>query len=75
MAIKFTNEEYTVIHFVCGFCNGNGRKTVEEYSIRLPDRIIPSREVFTDIYRKVRERECLNYIQNGKVVVMSKNIT
>ena len=28
---SFTDGEYAVMSFVCGFCNGNGRTAVAEY--------------------------------------------
>lgn len=55
MPYTFTNEEYADIHFVYGFCNGSARRAVEEYRVRFPNRVIPSRNVFIGTHRKLRE--------------------
>ncbi|EZA55032.1 hypothetical protein X777_04496 [Ooceraea biroi] len=39
----FSNEEYTDIHFVYGFCDGNARAAVREYQRRFPNRRAPDR--------------------------------
>ncbi|EZA52544.1 hypothetical protein X777_08023 [Ooceraea biroi] len=39
----FSNEEYTDIHFVYGFCEGNARAAVREYQCRFPNRRVPDR--------------------------------
>ncbi|EZA47505.1 hypothetical protein X777_15498 [Ooceraea biroi] len=39
----FSNEEYTDIHFVYGFCDGNARAAVREYQCRFPNRRVPDR--------------------------------
>ncbi|EZA56920.1 hypothetical protein X777_15925 [Ooceraea biroi] len=39
----FSNEEYTDIHFVYGFCDGNARAAVREYQRRFPNRRVPDR--------------------------------
>ena len=47
------------MHFVYGFCVGNPRAAGDEYRIRLPDRKIASRSVFSRIYQTMREIGCL----------------
>ncbi|EZA58454.1 hypothetical protein X777_00514 [Ooceraea biroi] len=49
----FSNEEYTDIHFVYGFCDGNARAAVREYQRRFPNRRVPDR--FKYIYINLTE--------------------
>ena len=41
-----------------GFCDGNARDTLDEYQRRFPDRMIPSRGVFSRIHQTIRETGC-----------------
>ena len=59
MPFVLSRVEYCNVHFVYGFCDGNARAAVEEYRRRFPDRMIPSRGVFTRIHQRVRETGCL----------------
>ena len=55
MPFVYSHVEYCDMHFVYGFCNGNGRAAVLEYERRFPDRRIPSRRVFTRIHQTLRD--------------------
>ncbi|EZA49918.1 hypothetical protein X777_11406 [Ooceraea biroi] len=46
----FSNEEYTDIHFVYGFCDGNARAAVREYQRRFPNRRVPDSSVFSNTH-------------------------
>ena len=41
--------------YVCGFCDGNSVNAVAEYQQRFPSRRIPTRRVFTGVYRILPE--------------------
>ena len=47
----FSYVEYSDMHIVYGFCDGNACTAVQEYQRRFPDRRIPSRSVFTRFTR------------------------
>lgn len=51
----YTNREYADMHFVYGFCNGSSRAAVIEYGRRFPNRVLPNRQVFTDIHNRLCE--------------------
>ena len=55
MPFVFSHVEYSDMHFVYGFCDGNARAAVEEYQRRFPDRRILSRSVFTRIHQTLRD--------------------
>ena len=55
MPFVFSHVEYSNMHFVYGFCDGNARAAVEEYQRRFRDRRIPSRSVFTRIHQTLRD--------------------
>jgi len=55
----FSHVEYCDMHFVYGFCDRNARAAVDEYQRRFPDRMIPSRGVFSHIHQTMRETGCL----------------
>jgi hypothetical protein len=55
MPFVYSHVEYCDVHFVYGFCNGNGRASVLEYQRSFPDRRIPSRHVFTLILQTLRD--------------------
>jgi len=59
MPFVFSHVEYSDMHFVYGFCDGNARAAVDEYQGRFPDRRIPSRGVFSRIHQTMRETVCL----------------
>lgn len=40
---------------VLGFCEGNFRRSVEEYQLRFPNRIVPNRQTFANVERRLRE--------------------
>jgi len=63
------------MHFVYRFCNGNERAAVEEYQSRFPDRMIPSRGVFTRIHQTMRDTDCLPSlaVQSEREVVRTIN--
>ena len=55
MAGKFSFSEQVDMLLVLGFCEGNCRRSVEEYRRRYPDRVIPHRETFSNVERRARE--------------------
>ena len=55
MPFMFSHVEYCDMYFVYGFCDGNARAAVEEYQRCFPDRMIPSRSVFTRIHQTLRD--------------------
>jgi hypothetical protein len=54
MPFVFSHVEYCDMHFVYGFCDGNGLAAEEEYRRRYPDRRIPSSGAFTRIHQTLR---------------------
>lgn len=52
---KFSFNEQVDMLLVLGFCEGNCRRSVEEYRRRFPNRIIPHRETFSNVERRARE--------------------
>jgi hypothetical protein len=55
MNTTFTNEEYTDIHFMYGFCNGKSRALVEEYWQWFLNQITPNKHVFIRVHQRLRE--------------------
>lgn len=53
--LRFTNEELADIHFIYGFCNGNGRRAELEYVNRFPNRLAPDHRTFERVHRNLRE--------------------
>lgn len=53
--MEFSNEEYSDIIFVYGFCDGNALAACREYQRRFPNRRQPSRRVFSDTFQRLRE--------------------
>lgn len=51
----FSNNEYSDIHFIYGYCDGNARASVREYQRRFPGRRLPNRNVFTNVHRHLTE--------------------
>jgi hypothetical protein len=51
MPFVFSHLEFCDMHFVYGFWNGKSLAATEEYQRRFPDRMIPSRSVFTRIHQ------------------------
>jgi hypothetical protein len=51
----FSSEEYADIMFEYGFCDGNARTAVEEYLLRIPDRRVQDRLVFSNVYQSIRK--------------------
>lgn len=47
------------MHFIYGLCNGNARAAQKEYEVRYPDRVIPSRQVFTRVHQRLLETGCV----------------
>ena len=47
------------MHFVYGFCDGSANAAVEECGRRYPERIIPSRGVFTRVHQTFHDNDCL----------------
>lgn len=52
---NFSFQEYADIIYIYGFCDGNSRRSEEEYSRRFPNRRAPSRRVFQDTFNRLRE--------------------
>ncbi|KAJ8940106.1 hypothetical protein NQ318_016022 [Aromia moschata] len=55
MAAQFSNEEYTDMILVYGFCEGNERLSVRVYGERFPNRRLPNHTTFTAVVRRLRE--------------------
>lgn len=54
--MSFSNQEYAEMHFVYGYCNGNASAAQREYTVRYPDRRVPSKQVFTRLHQRLVER-------------------
>ena len=59
MPFVFSHVEYSDMHIVYEFCDGNARPAVDEYHRRFPDRRIHSRSVCSRIHQKMHETGCL----------------
>ena len=55
MPFVFSHVEYCDMHYVYGFCDGNALAAVEKYRRRFPDRMNPSRGVFTRNHQTLRD--------------------
>lgn len=55
MSGKFSFDEQVDMLLVLGFCEGNCRRSVDEYRRRYPNRVIPHRETFANVERRARE--------------------
>ncbi|KAJ8954292.1 hypothetical protein NQ318_005875 [Aromia moschata] len=55
MAAQFSNEEYTDMTLVYGFCEGNARLSVRVYGERFPNRRLPNHTTFTAVVTCLRE--------------------
>lgn len=54
--MEFTTREYTDMHFVYGFCDGDAHAAQREYHARYPDRRLPSPSVFSRLHQHLVER-------------------
>ncbi|XP_054279103.1 uncharacterized protein LOC128997489 [Macrosteles quadrilineatus] len=54
--------------FIYGFCDGNSRSSVQEYARRFPNRRTPNRQVFTDLFNRLRETGCVRKVVPDGVV-------
>lgn len=55
MAMQYSNEEYTDMLLVYGYCERNGHECVRVYSERFPNRRVPHRQTFAAVERRLRE--------------------
>ncbi|KAJ8944120.1 hypothetical protein NQ318_013302 [Aromia moschata] len=55
MAAQFSNEDYTDMILVYGFCEDNARLSVRVYGERFPNRRLPNHTTFTAVVRRLRE--------------------
>ena len=55
MPFIFSVAEYADTIYVCGFCDGNSVNAVAEFQQRFPNRRIPTRRVFTQVYQTLRD--------------------
>lgn len=55
MPRTFSNAEYSDIHLIYGFCNGNAARAVEEYRERFPNRRTPCARVFVAVHQRFAE--------------------
>ncbi|KAJ8949891.1 hypothetical protein NQ318_010525 [Aromia moschata] len=55
MAAQFSNEEYTDMILVYGFCEGNARLSVRVYGEWFPNHRLPNHTTFTAVVRRLRE--------------------
>ena len=72
----FSLVEYSDMHFIYGFCNGNVHAAVEEYQTCFPDHGIPSKGVFSCDHQTMCEPCCLPSfcVQSEREVVSDINI-
>lgn len=62
----FSNQEYTDIHFIYGYWNGNAKATVWEYRRRFPFRRIPNQlNLISHITHLILSlgRNCIRYFR------------
>ena len=59
MPFTFSVAEYADMIYVYGFCDGNSVHAVAEYQRRFPNRKIPNRRVFTQVYQTLRDTSTL----------------
>lgn len=57
---RYSTEELADIHFIYGYCNGNGRQAAREYATRYPNRRAPDHRLFQNVHRNLRERGQFN---------------
>lgn len=55
MAFQYSNAELTDMLLVFGYCRGNGRQCVREYTHRFPNRRVPNHQTFAAVERRLRE--------------------
>jgi len=55
MPFTFSVAEYADMIYVYGFCDGNSVQAVAEYQQCSPNRRIPTRRVFTQVYQTSRD--------------------
>lgn len=60
----FTCSEYTDMHYLYGFAEGNARLASRLYAERYPNRVQPNRQVFADTHERMRQ---------GRVAPMETN--
>lgn len=53
--VQFTNAEMTDMHFVYGMAQGNSRAARRIYQERYPHRLVPNRQTFVRIHRRMCE--------------------
>ena len=63
--VKFINDVYADIQFVCEFCDRNARATVVEFRRRSPIRRHPRREVFNELNWRPRGGIIHKYQERG----------
>jgi hypothetical protein len=57
MLFTFSTEEYTNIHSLYGFCNGNAKAATGEYWQQFPHWTIPNQQVFATIDQHLCETD------------------
>lgn len=55
MANNYSNLEMTQMHFLYGLANGNSVEARRLYQERYPDRVLPCRQIFINIHRRLTE--------------------
>jgi len=59
MPFLFSHVEYCDMRYVYGYCDGNASAAVNEYQRRYPERIIPSKRIFTSVEQTLHDNACL----------------
>lgn len=49
---QYPFEELAMIHYIYGFCDGNGNAAVREYAERFPNRRLPTKNTFINTHRR-----------------------
>ena len=55
MVNNYSNLEMTQMHFLYGLANGNSAEARRLYQERYPDRVLPGRKIFINIYCRLTE--------------------
>lgn len=53
--VNYTNAEMADMHYVYGLADGNAEQARNLYNQRFPNRILPNRQTFSSIHRRLAE--------------------
>lgn len=62
--MEYSSREYTEMHFIYGFCDGNARAAQREYHARYPNRQVPSSRAFSNLHQRLLERGTVHKQRN-----------